>query len=201
MSPTHSAAEARRTRDRILDHAVAVASVDGLEGLRIGRLAEDLHMSKAGVVGPFGGKEGLQLAVLERGAFFLEEIMVRPASEAEPGLARLRVLVDGWIRYIGSERDIFPGGCLFTTASVEFDSRPGPVRDAVFRIMSYWRDYLASETRAAIEFNELPGETDPDQVAFELLGIFTSMNMAVQLFTDQSAADRARRAVDRLLNP
>jgi AcrR family transcriptional regulator len=200
VSPTNSRAEALRTRERILDHAVAVASVDGLEGLRIGKLADDLRMSKAGVVGPFGGKEGLQLAVLERGAFFIEGIMLGPASAAEPGLERLRVLVEGWLRYICSERDIFPGGCLFTTATFEFDSRPGRLHDAVLQFMSAWRGFLASETQTAVDLSEFPPDTDPDQVAFELMGIFTSLNMAVQLFRDPSAEDRARRAVKRLLS-
>jgi AcrR family transcriptional regulator len=199
VSPTNSQAEALRTRERILDHAVAVASLEGLEGLRIGKLAEELGMSKAGVVGPFGGKEGLQLAVLERGGFFLEQIMLNAAVAAEPGLRRLRTLVEGWLRYIGSEREIFPGGCLFTTATFEFDGRPGKVRDAVFQYMSAWRGFLADETRTAAELGELPRDTDPDQVAFELMGIFTSMNMAVQLFGDPLAADRARTAVNRLL--
>ncbi|MEW2549307.1 TetR/AcrR family transcriptional regulator [Streptomyces sp. NPDC047002] len=201
MSPTHSRTEARRTRERILDHAVAVASVDGLDGLRIGKLAEDLRLSKAGVVGPFGGKEGLQLAVLERAAHFLERIMLTPAKAAEPGLPRLRALVEGWLRYIGEEREIFPGGCLFTTAAVEFDSRGGSLHDAVLQAMSTWRDALAREARAAVEVGQLPPGTDPDQVGFELIGIFTSMNMAVQLFHDPSAGDRATTAVDRLLSP
>jgi AcrR family transcriptional regulator len=199
MSPTHSIAEARQTRERILDHSVAVASVEGLKGLTIGRLATDLGMSKAGVVGPFGSKEGLQIAVLERGTVFLEEIMRAPAAKAEPGLRRLRALIEGWITYIGSSRGKFPGGCLFTTAAVEFDACGGQVRDVVLQIMSTWRSHLAALVQEAVDLGELPDGTDPDQVAFELMGIFAIMNMAVQLFADPSAADRTRRAVNRLL--
>jgi AcrR family transcriptional regulator len=200
MSPRSTSAVAARNRRRILDHGVMVASVEGLDGLTIGRLATDLGMSKAGLIAPFGSKEQLQIAVLDRAATLLYDIMLVPASAATPGLARLRVLVDRWLYYIGEARDSFPGGCLLTTATFEFDARGGAVRDAVAALMSTFRGILATEVGVAIEQGEISTQIEPDQAAFELMGIFTTMNMWVQLFRDPLAHTRARRAVARLLD-
>ena len=128
MSPRRSAAAALDTRRTILDHAVDVASLNGLEGLTVGTLAGDLRMSKAGVVGPFGSKEALQLAALERAAEIFAERVWAPAADAEPGLPRLRRLCETRIAYLSE--NCFPGGCFLASASPEFDGRPGPVRDA-----------------------------------------------------------------------
>jgi AcrR family transcriptional regulator len=106
MSPRKSAAEAGKTRERILDHSVAVASVEGLQGLTLGRLAGDLGMSKAGVIGHFGSKEALQLATLDRGYAHFSRIVLDPVAGRPPGLARLRAIFDGWLQYLVSEREI-----------------------------------------------------------------------------------------------
>jgi AcrR family transcriptional regulator len=199
MSPRKSVAEARRTRERILDHSVAVASVEGLEGLTLGRLASDLDMSKAGVIGHFGSKEALQLATLDRGHALFSRIVLEPVAGKPAGLERLRLLFKGWVRYLVSEREIFPGGCLFTTAAVEFDGRQGPVRDAITSLFSVWRNDLTADVRAAVDAGDLPASTDPEQVVFEVLGVFSGLNLGVQLFADPAAAGRAERALDRIL--
>ncbi|MFD7920127.1 TetR/AcrR family transcriptional regulator [Streptomyces sp. NPDC059740] len=200
MSPRRSVAEARRTRERIVDHSVAVASVEGLDGLTIGRLAGDLGMSKAGVLGHFGSKETLQLATLERASVIFSRSVWEPAAGREPGLARLRAVCEAWATYLERERGSFPGGCFFTTATVEFDARGGPVHDAVVRRFTYWRRRLVSDLRTAAARGELPADTDVEQVVFELLGTYLSLNQAVQLYGDPAAPDRTRRAVDRLLS-
>src|SRR3954453_6696363 len=126
--PRRSAADAARTRTSILDRSVAVASVEGLEGLTIGRLATDLDMSKAGVLGHFGTKEELQLAALRAAReVYRREVWDRAASAA-PGRARLLAIADAWMSYLA--RDVFPGGCFVTAAAAEFDDRPGRVHDA-----------------------------------------------------------------------
>ncbi|MEU4149707.1 TetR/AcrR family transcriptional regulator [Streptomyces sp. NPDC026659] len=199
MSPRKSAAEARRTRQRIVQRGIALASVDGLEGLTIGRLAADLSMSKAGVLGHFGTKEALQLATLEGAAAEFSRLVWNPAAAEPPGLSRLRAICEAWITYLETARDIFPGGCFFTTASVEFDARSGPVRDAVTRLSLVWRRRLATEIRTAVTSGDLPPDTDPDQLVYELIGLYLALNQEIQLFVNPSAGTRTRRALDRLL--
>ncbi|GAA2715056.1 MULTISPECIES: TetR/AcrR family transcriptional regulator [Streptomyces] len=200
MSPRNSFAEARRTRERIVARGIAIASVDGLEGLTIGRLATDLGMSKAGVLGHFGTKEALQLATLDGAAAAFARLVWEPAAHEEPGLPRLRAVCARWTGYLEAGREIFPGGCFFTTASVEFDARDGHVRDAVARLLRVWRGRLAAEVRTAVAAGDLPPDTDPEQLVYELLGLHMALNQETQLFADPSgAATRTRRAVDRLL--
>ncbi|WP_171164750.1 TetR/AcrR family transcriptional regulator [Streptomyces sp. I05A-00742] len=201
MSPRKSVAETRRTRERIIDRSVAIASVEGLEGLTIGRLATDLGMSKAGVLGHFGTKESLQLAALEGASETFSRTVWEPAADAAPGLARLRALCELWITYLERERGAFPGGCIFTTAAVEFDARGGPVRDAVARLYAFWRRRLIHDLRLAVQAGDLAADTDPEQVAFELIGLYTGLNQAIQLMGDREAPGRTRRALDRLLAP
>ncbi|SEK26861.1 TetR/AcrR family transcriptional regulator [Nonomuraea pusilla] len=193
MSPRHSAAEAMQTRDAILDRSVAIASAEGLEGLTIGRLAAELGMSKSGVIGHFGSKEALQLAVLDRaGEVFRTEVW-EPVRATPPGLPRLRALCEEWISYL--ERGVFPGGCFFVAAAHEFDGRPGAVRDAVEARFDAWRGRLVKEAGRAAEAGDLPDGTEPEQLAFELMGVVMAANHAVQLHRDPQAPARARRAV------
>lgn len=199
MSPRNSFAEARRTRDRIVERSVALASVEGLEGLTIGRLAADLGLSKSGLLGHFGSKEALQLAALERASAIFTASVWEPAADARPGLTRLRAVCERWIGYLERERTAFPGGCLFTTVAVEFDGREGPVRDAIARLFSVWRRRLVVDLRIAVRAGELPRDTDPRQIAFELIGLYMGLNQALQLFGDPHAPARTRRALDRLL--
>src|SRR5215471_12370135 len=116
-----------RTRESILRAAVDLASVEGLEGLTIGRLADELKMSKSGLFAHFGSKEDLQLATVQMARQIFVEQITRPALSAPKGMPRLWSIIDRWLAYI--ERGIFKGGCFFTAASFEFDSREGPVRD------------------------------------------------------------------------
>ncbi|MFC4013262.1 TetR/AcrR family transcriptional regulator [Nonomuraea purpurea] len=193
MSPRKSVAEALTTRSSILDRSVAVASVEGLEGLTIGRLAADLGMSKSGVLGHFGSKESLQLAVLERaGEIFRAEVW-EPARRVASGLPRLRALCESWISYL--ERGVFPGGCFFVAAAHEFDGREGAVRDAVEFRFDTWRERLRKEAARAVAAGDLPKGMNAEQLAFELLGLVMALNHAIQLHRDPGAASRARQAV------
>src|SRR3954453_20936526 len=125
--PRRSAAEAARTHEAILDHAVALASTDGLEGLTIGRLATDVRMSKAGVIGHFGTKEALQLEALERAIEAWRAAVWDPVAGEEPRVPRLRALARRWSAFLGDCP--FPGGCFVSAASFEFDDRPGAIRE------------------------------------------------------------------------
>jgi AcrR family transcriptional regulator len=197
VSPRSSAAEAQRTLERILGHAVDVASVDGFEGLTIGRLAADLEMSKAGLLGRFGSKEALQRATLERALQIVYRTVWEPIADLPPGLVRLRGLCERWIGYVAAGP--FPGGCLLTTASVEYDAREGVIHDMVVDAFSVWQRHLADEVGRAVAAGELSATADAEQIVFELIGIFMSLNQFVQLLGATTASTRADRAVARVL--
>lgn len=187
-----------RTRTAIVERAVAVASVDGLEGLTIGRLADQVGMSKSGLIRHFGTKERLQLAALEAAiARFTEEVWL-PVADEPAGMGRLRAVTASWLSYV--ERGVFPGGCFISAASLEFDDRPGPVRDAVVAAAELWLGLLARDAARARDAGELAPGTDPRQLAFELNAVLMGANWSHRLLRDGSAFDRARRALERLLD-
>jgi AcrR family transcriptional regulator len=193
VSPRRSVTDTRRTRSAIVARAVTVASVEGLEGLTIGRLAADLGMSKSGLLGHFGTKEALQLAVVDAAAEIFAREVSGPTDGIPHGMARLRAMCDSWVSYF--ERRVFPGGCFFIMAASEFDDRDGPVRDAVAGLVSVWENDLRRQIRVALAAGDLPARTDPDQLVFELNGIAMSLNLALQLRRDATAPARARRAI------
>ncbi|MFF4351118.1 TetR/AcrR family transcriptional regulator [Streptomyces sp. NPDC001530] len=197
MSPRKSVAETAATRDRIIESALALASAEGLEGLTIGRLATDLAMSKAGVIGHFGSKEALQLAVLDAAVGRFRLRVPARALGARPGSERLARAFDEWIDYMSEKEG--HGGCFLTSVASEFDGRPGPVRDAVLEALAAWSAYVASELKTAVENRELPERTDVDQLVFELNGVALAANQSIQLHRDPQAPTRARRAIARLL--
>ncbi|MFJ1606270.1 TetR/AcrR family transcriptional regulator [Streptomyces sp. NPDC088253] len=197
MSPRKSVAETAATRSRIIGSALTLASSEGLEGLTIGRLAIDLEMSKAGVIGHFGSKEALQLAVL---AAAVERFRLRVPARAvgaRPGTERLTRAFDEWIDYMAEGEG--HGGCFLSSVASEFDGRPGPVRDAVLDALASWSAYVAAELGTAVEARELPPRTDVEQLVFELNGVALAAHQSIQLHRDPQAATRARRAVARLL--
>lgn len=174
-----------------------MASAEGLEGLTIGRLATALHMSKSGVLGHFGSKEELQLAVVDTAAeIFTREVADRVRGVA-PGLPRLLAMCRAWVSYL--ERRVFPGGCFFTAAATEFDDRPGRVRNAIAGLSSVWDRDLYRQIRTATAAGDLPRDTDADQLVFEINGVILSLNHALQLHRDTKAPTRARAALTRLL--
>jgi AcrR family transcriptional regulator len=177
--------------------AVRRASVDGLEGLTIGRLADELSMSKSGVHGLFGSKEELQLATFEKAVeSFTREVWL-PVAGRQPGLPRLLALLDRWLAY--HRRRVLPGGCLVTTATIEFDARPGPLRDAVARARRQMHAVLQADIRTAVEAGDLPARTDPMDVAFTLYAIASAASQAIQL-EEPGASARARRCMCALLS-
>jgi len=186
-----------RTRQSILERAVDVASLEGLEGLTIGRLATELEMSKSGLFAHFGSKEELQLATIEAASErFINEV-VRPAIKAERGYPRLMALSRFWLDYV--RRGVFPGGCFFAAASFEFDGRPGPVRDAIARQMDDWFGALERAIQLAKDEGHLKADVDPAQLAFELNALFFGANFAHNLRHDAKAFARAQRAIEERL--
>jgi AcrR family transcriptional regulator len=195
--PRRTALEARDTRDAILRRAADIGSIEGLEGITIGRLAGDLEMSKAGVIGHFGSKEELQLATLALAAELFTEQVWRPAEHRTPGLDRLLGICEAWTRY--ADRPILSGGCFIAAVSFEFDGRTGRVHDALKEVVGRWRSVLVHEIAQAIADGDLPGDLDPEQAAFSLEALAAGMNPARQLYGDTSAAEWSLRAMHAVL--
>jgi AcrR family transcriptional regulator len=197
MSPRRSVADTLETRQRILERSLAIASAEGLEGLTIGRLADELGMSKAGLLGHFGTKEGLQLAVVDEAAAVFSREVPERVKQAPSGLPHLRAVCEAWVSYL--EREVLPGGCFFTAATTEFDGRDGRVRDALAGMNALWRRDLRIHIRRAMSFGELPRDADVDQLIYEIVGIMLALNHFLQLEHDSAAPQRARTAISRLL--
>lgn len=185
-----------RSRAAIARHAADVASVDGLTGVSLGRLASDLGISKSGIATLFKSKEALQLAAVRAGREVFVEQIITPALAVPRGLPRLRELVERWFAYITDP--VFPGGCFRAAVLTEFDSRPGPVRDAVAADQEDWMRFLAAEIHKAQEAGDLTGR-NAEALAFEIDAIVSAANTARQL-GDDTRLGTARRILDDLLN-
>jgi AcrR family transcriptional regulator len=195
--PRRSALEAAGTRDAIIRRAADIGSVEGLEGITIGRLAIDLEMSKAGVIGHFGTKEELQLATLELAAELFVEQVWKPVEDLRPGLERLLGICEAWTRY--ADEPILSGGCFIAAVSFEFDGREGRVHDELKQVVGRWRKTLVREISVAIADGDLPPDLDPEQAAFSMEALAAGMNPARQLYGDTSAAAWSLQAMHAVL--
>ena len=183
-----------RSRARVLEQAAALATLDGLDGVSIARLAEATGMPKSSVYVLFGSKEQLQLETIETAATSLITHVIAPAiSATPPGRERLQRLCDGYLDYV--EQRVFPGGCFFVGAAADVGGRSGAIPDRVAEYQRQWGDLLAQTTRDAQAAGELDPEADPDQLAFELGAILSGANLAAVLHNDNKIIDRAREAI------
>jgi AcrR family transcriptional regulator len=181
------------TRRAVLRRAVDLASVEGLDGVTIGRLAQELSISKSGLFAHFGSKEELQLATIRAARAIFARAVVMPAMAQPAGTARLRALLDGWLAY-SSGRE-FPGGCFFSRATHEYAARPGAVRDALREVDEEWLALLAGAVEEARGLGEMRSDVDPRQLAYELDAFLDSANMRSLLDGDAAVYDLARAAV------
>src|SRR4051794_29657473 len=164
--PRRRRSDGERSRAAILHEAARLATVDGLDGLSLARLADAVGMSKSGLFAHFGSKEELQLATIEAASAIFDELVIDPA-EAEPaGLPRLRAYVERFLRLL--EDAVFPGGCFFVSAMGELGSHPGPVREQAMAFSERWLTLLAQQVAAAQADGALDRGADPAQIAFEL---------------------------------
>jgi AcrR family transcriptional regulator len=184
-----------QTRTVILDDALRLASQVGFEGLTIGQLAETTGLSKSGLFAHFRSKEQLQLQTLEHARGWFIDTVMKPALAAPRGEARLRALFEAWLRW----EDLLDGGCIYVTAAVEYDDRPGPMRDALARHQRDWLDSIATIVRTAVAEGEFRGDVDPEQFAFELHALTLGFHQATRLLDDEQAVRRAHASFERLL--
>lgn len=197
MNAVSTSSKGAATREMILARALEISEAKGLDALTIGTLAEAAGMSKSGLFAHFGSREDLQLAVLDAAAReFTEEVFV-PAMRQGRGLPRLRAILDAWsrrtLRY-GEHR-----GCPIGAAALEFDDRPGPVRDRVLGYIVHLRQEICRAVAMAVEQSHLKSDTDPEQVAFEVHGLMLAFQFEVKLVGNSQALPRVQAGVARLL--
>jgi AcrR family transcriptional regulator len=190
-------ADGERTREAILREAVALATLDGLEGLTIGHLANALDMSKSGIYAHFGSKQDLQLATVDEAERIFQAEVIEPALAASPGRAQLVTFTDAFFAYL--VRRVFPGGCFLAGAVLEMGSRPGPVKERVAAFQGRVTALIREAVVTAIEQHELPADEDPDALTFELSGVILAANAMFVLRDDPAALELASAVVRRRL--
>jgi AcrR family transcriptional regulator len=186
-----------KTRAAILDEALRLASAVGLEGITIGRLAEELDLSKSGLFAHFESKENLQVQLLERAAERFAEVVVIPALAEPAGERRLRALFERWMEW--PKRVPQPGGCIWIAGASELDDRPGAARERLAALWREWFETIARVVRRGQEAGELRADLDPHQFAFEMNAIGLAWHLDSRLLGDARALERARAAFERLL--
>ncbi len=185
------------TRATILEHALALSSRFGLEGLTIGTLASEVGMTKSGVYAHFDSKEALQVAVLDTARDRFVELVVAPGLRAPRGEPRVRELFERWVAW--GERTVLPGGCPFVAAASEFDDRPGSVRDTLVAHQRDWVGMLASTAADAVAEGHFRADLDPRTWAQELFGVVLAYYHFAHLLCMPDAGARARQAFERLM--
>ena len=202
-APTRESAGSQRTlpkgqqtRAAILEAALGLAANMGLEGLSIGALAEVTHMSKSGVFAHFGSREELQISVVREYHAKFEEEVFFPAMREARGLPRLTALFERWTRRVSVEID---SGCIYISGAVEFDDRPGPVRDALVTMVQAWQSALERAVRMAVEEGHLRADTHPHQLVFELHGLILALHHDARFLRNPGALDRVRTGFERLI--
>ncbi|MDE2369037.1 MAG: TetR/AcrR family transcriptional regulator [Burkholderiales bacterium] len=195
--PVKSLHKGQATRAAILDAAVGLASHMGLEGLSIGALAELMQMSKSGVFAHFGSREELQISVIREYHSRFEDEVFFPAILEPRGLPRLRALFERWVRRVSVELD---SGCIYISGAVEFDDRPGPVRDALAAMVQAWHAALERAIRGAIEQGHLRAGADPTQILFEMHGLILALHHDARFLRIPGVLDRARTGFERIVS-
>jgi len=185
------------TRERIVSTALRVASIEGLDGITIGRLADEVGLSKSGLFAHFRSKEELQLAVISAASDAFTAVVVRPALSAPRGEPRVRALFERWLEW---ERHVsVPGGCVFMQLSVELDDKEGPARDALVMAQRWWLEAIARAASLATTVGDFRPGTDTELFAFQLHGILNAYYHAKRLMRDDRAEVRARQAFEALI--
>jgi AcrR family transcriptional regulator len=185
------------SRRAVLGRAMQITSEEGLEGLSIGRLAADLHLSKSGVFMHFGSKEELQLATIRAARRVFSDHVTTPALAVKPGLPRLWQLSKSFFEY--SATRVFAGGCFFNMVSREFNSRPGKIRDAIVDALTEWRSFRERVVEDAKQLGALRADTDAGRLAFMLHAAESAAETEALAFDDPSRYDLGREAVRALL--
>ena len=193
--PRKARSDGQRSRRTILQTASQLASVEGVEGLTIGRLAEAIGMSKSGLYAHFGSKQELQLATIDTArVLFIKEVIAPVLGAGGSPREQLQRLATSFLSYV--ERRVFPGGCFFAAVAAEVGARPGPVRERIALYQQEWMDLLARTADQALAAGELDTGADGRQVAFEINALLVAANTAFMLHEDRVALERARCGIE-----
>ena len=186
----------QQTKQAIVQAAVSMSTQFGLEGLSIGHLAERMHMSKSGVFAHFGSREELQISVIREYFASFEQEVFYPAMKAPKGLPRVRALFDNWMKRVAVE---IQSGCIFISGAVEFDDRPGPVREALANSVQTWLQALYRAVVQAKQCGHLTPEADEQQVAFEIHALILALHYEARFLKNPGSLARANRGFDDIL--
>ncbi|MBB3222904.1 AcrR family transcriptional regulator [Massilia umbonata] len=184
------------TRAAILDVALDLASRDGLEGLTIGLLADRMNMSKSGVFAHFGSREDLQLEVLKLYHRRFEQEVFYPSIKEARGLPRLRMMFAQWVKRVSVE---IASGCIYISGAVEYDDRPGPIREALVTMVGAWQGALLRATQQSIECGHLKADTDAQQLVYEMYGLILAVHHDARFLRIPGAVERATVGFNRLI--
>ncbi|WP_170851025.1 TetR/AcrR family transcriptional regulator [Collimonas sp. OK607] len=185
------------TRAAILDVAITLASRDGLEGLTIGLLAEKMNMSKSGVFAHFGSREDLQIEVVKLYHRQFEQEVFYPSIKEARGLPRLEAMFGRWIRQVTIE---IASGCIYISGAVEYDDRPGEIREQLVSMVRTWQDALHRCTVQAIEAGHLRADTDAEQLVYEMYGLILGLHHDARFLKKAGSVERAQKGFDRLID-
>jgi len=186
----------QQTKAAIVDAALGLATQIGLEGLSIGALAEVTQMSKSGVFAHFGSREELQISVIREYHRRFEEEVFYPAVQEARGLPRLRALFANWMKRTSVEID---SGCIYISGAVEFDDRPGPVRDALASSVLTWHAAMKRAIESAKAEGHLEADVDEEQMLFEIHGLILALHYEARFLKDSAALGRANRGFENIL--
>lgn len=184
------------TRAAILDVALDLASRDGLEGLTIGLLADKMSMSKSGVFAHFGSREDLQIEVVKLYHHQFEQEVFYPSMKAPRGLPRLQTMFGRWIKRVSVE---IASGCIYISGAVEYDDRPGVIREELAGMVRAWKNALRRCAVQTIEMGHLSAETDPDQLVFEMYGLILALHHDARFLKLPGSVNRAETGFERLM--
>ena len=190
------------TRAAILDVALDLASRDGLEGLTIGLLADKMNMSKSGVFAHFGSREDLQMEVLKLYHHRFEQEVFFPSVKEQRGMQRLKSMFGRWVKRVSVE---IASGCIYISGAVEYDDRPGPIREELVSMVQAWQGALLRCVQQAIEIGDLKVDTDAHQLVYEMYGLILALHHDARFLRMPGSVDRARigfvRLIDNYQNP
>lgn len=185
-----------QTRAAILDVALELASRNGLEGLTIGLLADRMSMSKSGVFAHFGSREDLQLEVVKLYHHRFEQEVFFPSIMEPRGLPRLVAMFSRWIKRVSVE---IASGCIYISGAVEYDDRPGPIRDELVSMVMAWQNALLRCVKQAIEVGHLRADTDAEQLVYEMYGLILALHHDARFLRAPGAVERAKAGFERLI--
>lgn len=195
-NPAKGVQKGQQTKAAIVDAALALASQVGLEGLSIGAIAEVMQMSKSGVFAHFGSREELQISVVREYHERFEREVFYSALKQPRGLPRLQSLFDHWMRQTSAEID---SGCIYISGAVEFDDRPGPVRDALVETVNKWQAAIHRAVDIAIAEQHLRADADAAQMAFEIHGLILALHYEARFLRNPQGLQRARQGFANIL--